>query len=77
LELDFVLYDKCIFLVGDWLVELGGDGMMSCLVLEHKTLVALNASEDGGLLDLPGADVLPFLLGVLLLGVRGLPSRIV
>jgi hypothetical protein len=51
--------------------------MMSCLVLEHKTLVALNASEDGGLLDFPGADVLPFLLGVLFLGVRGLPSRIV
>jgi hypothetical protein len=50
---------------------------MSSLVLEHETFVALNTLENGGLFDLPGADVLPFFLSVLLLGVRGLPSRVI
>ncbi|KAH9809187.1 hypothetical protein Tdes44962_MAKER06215 [Teratosphaeria destructans] len=49
---------------------------MGSLVLEHETLVAVDAAEDGGLLDTPGADVLPLLLGVLLLGVAGLPSAV-
>lgn len=55
--------------------------MVSGLVLEHETLVADNASELGGLLDGPRADVGPLLVLLLalglvggLLGVRGLPS---
>jgi hypothetical protein len=44
-------------------------------VLDDKTLVALHALVDGGLLNRPLADVRPFLVGTLgvLLGVRGLP----
>lgn len=48
--------------------------MVSSLVLDDETLVALNALEDGRLLNGPGADVGPFLLGVFLLRVRNLPA---
>ena len=50
--------------------------MVSSLVLDDETLVALNALQDGGLLDGPVADVCPLLIVGLdvLLCVRGLPS---
>ena len=69
LELDLVLDDESVVLVADGFVELGGDGVVSSLVLENKTLVAVDALEDGGLLDTPRANVLPLLLRVLLPGV--------
>lgn len=76
LKLDFILNHERLVLVVNGCVELGGDGVVSSLVLEHKTLITLEALEDGGLLDLPVANVLPLLLGVLLLCVRCLPPRI-
>jgi hypothetical protein len=69
LELDFVLHDQSLALVRDGLVKLGGDGVVSSLVFEDKTLVSLDASQDSGLLDTPGADELPLFLRVLLLRV--------
>lgn len=52
--------------------------MVSGGVLDDKTLVALDALEDGGLLDRPLADVSPLLVLLLvlglLLGVGGLPA---
>ena len=74
LKLDLILNDKSIALVRDWRVEFGGDGVVSGLVFENKTLITIHATKDSGLLDTPGADVLPLLLRILLLGVRGLPS---
>lgn len=74
LELDLILDDEGVILVGDSLGEFGGDGVVGSLVLQDQTLVAVDASEDGRLLDVPGADVLPLLLGVLLLGIGSLPS---
>jgi hypothetical protein len=69
LELDLVLDDEGVILVGDGLVELAGDGVVGSLVLEDETLVALDAAEDRGLLDGPLAVVSPLLLGALLLSV--------
>ena len=69
LELDLVLDDEGVILVGDGLVELAGDGVVGSLVLEDETLVALNATEDRGFLDGPLAVVCPLLLGALLLCV--------
>lgn len=63
LKLDLVLNDEGLVLVVDLLRELGGDGVVSGLVFEHETLVALNALENTGLLNGPGADIRPFLLG--------------
>lgn len=55
--------------------------MVSSRVLNDKTLVALNALENGGLLNSPLANICPLLLVLasvlhVLLGVRGLPSRL-
>ena len=80
LKLNLVLHDQSLLLVVD-LVELGRDGMVSSGVLEHKTLVTLNASILERLLNSPFADVSPFLwlfvvrlcLGILL-SMRRLPS---
>jgi hypothetical protein len=75
LKLHLILNDKGVILVVDSLVKLGGNGMVSSLVLDDETLVALNTLQDGGLLDGPVTDVCPFLIVGLdvLLGVRGLP----
>jgi len=74
LELGLVLYNESLVLVvnGGW--ELGGDGVVSGLVLEHETLVAVDGAEHSWLLDRPGTDVLPLLFGLLLLGVGHSPS---
>ena len=48
--------------------------MVSGFVLEHETLVAVDCTEYSWLLDGPGTDILPLLLGLLLLGVRDSPS---
>ena len=76
LELDLVLDNEGVVLVVDGLGELGGNGVMSSLVLDNKTLIALNTLEDSGLLDSPVANVRPLLIVGLdvLLCVRGLPS---
>lgn len=69
LELDLVLDDEGVILVGDGLVELAGDGVVGSLVLEDETLVALDTAEDRGLLDGPLAVVSPLFLSALLLSV--------
>src|SRR5690242_1556688 len=76
LKLNLVLNDQGVVLVVDRLGELGGNGVVSSLVLDDKTLVTLNTLQDGGLLDGPVADVSPLLvIGLdVLLCVRGLPS---
>ena len=50
--------------------------MVGSRVLHNKTLIAVHSLEHGGLFDLPGTDVSPFLLGfgVILLGIRWSPS---
>lgn len=79
LELDLILDNEGLALVLNLLRELGRDGMMSCGVLDHKTLVTFHALVDMRLLDGPFSYVCPFLILVgplgVLLGVRGLPSR--
>ena len=69
LKLHLILNDKGVILVVDSLVKLGGNGMVSSLVLDDETLVALDTAKDGGLLDGPLAVVSPLLLGALLLRV--------
>jgi hypothetical protein len=78
LWLDLVLNNQSLALVVDLLGELRRDGMVSCDVLDNQTLVANHAVEHGRFLDSPFTDVGPILLrlGVLLLGVRGSPSRV-
>ena len=51
---------------------------MGSWVLHDQTLITSNAWQDGRLFNRPLANVCPIFiaLGVLLLGVRGLPSRI-
>lgn len=79
LELDLVLDNKSLALVVNLLGELGGDGVVSGLVLDNQALVSLNSLVDGGLLDSPLANVGPLLLllacaGKVLLCVGRLPS---
>lgn len=78
LKLHLILNDEGVILVVDSLVKLGGNGMVSSLVLDDETLVALNTLQDGGLLNGPVTDVRPFLIVGLdvLLGVRGLPPSL-
>jgi hypothetical protein len=63
LQFDFVLHDQCLLLAVDGLGELGGDGMVSCLVLDYKALVANHAAKNCGLLDGPVADIRPLFGG--------------
>jgi hypothetical protein len=78
LELDFVLHNKGVALVVNGLGELGRDGVMSGLVLNDQTLIALHTLQHGGLLYSPVADISPLLLSrlVILLCVRSLPSTL-
>lgn len=62
LELGLVLNNQSLALVVNLLGELGGDGVVSGLVLDNQALVALHSLVDGGLLDGPLADVRPLLL---------------
>ncbi|GKT83306.1 hypothetical protein Ct61P_01156 [Colletotrichum tofieldiae] len=77
LELNFILDNEGLALVVNLLGELGRDGVVSSRVLDNKTLVALDALVDGGLLNSPFADVGPFLivLGVFL-GVGRAPASL-
>lgn len=53
--------------------------MVSSLVLNNEAFVAFHALQNHRLLDRPGADILPLLLGRLvrlLFGVRCLPPRV-
>jgi hypothetical protein len=76
LELDLVLDNEGVILVVNGLGELGGDGVVSSLVLDNQTLVTLHALQHGRLLDGPGTNVRPLLIVGLdvLLRVRRLPS---
>lgn len=79
LELDLVLDDKGVVLVVDDLRKLGRNGMVGSLVLDDKTLVALNALVDVRLLDRPLANVGPLLILLalqVLLGMGRLPPRL-
>jgi hypothetical protein len=78
LELDLILHHEGLILGVNLLWELGGDGVVSGGVLQHETLIASDAGEDGRLLDRPLSNVGPVLLalGVLLLRVGDFPSRI-
>ena len=79
MELDLVLDNEGLSLVVNFLGKLGRDGMMSCGILDDKTLVAFHALVDMRLLDSPFSNICPFLiffggaLGVLL-GMGWLPS---
>jgi len=70
------LDDEGVVLVRDSLGELGGDGVVGGLVLQYEALVAVQATEDRRLLDIPRADVRPLFLRVLLLGVGSLPPAV-
>lgn len=78
LRLDLILDNQGLAGVVDLGGELGGDGVVSGLVLQDETLVALNALEDGRLLNRPLAHVRPILIAlcVLALSVRWSPSRL-
>lgn len=78
LQLDFILYNESLALVVNFCGKLGRDGVVSSGVLKNQTLVASNAREDVWLLDRPLANVGPVFLalGVLLLRIRDLPSRL-
>lgn len=77
LKFDLILDNQWLLLWVDGLFENGRDGVMSSLVLDHKTFIANHAIEDMWLFDSPVADECPFLgilfLVVLLLCVRSLP----
>ena len=62
MQFDLVLYHEVLALVVNLLGELGGYGVVSRLVLEDETLVALDALEDVRLFNSPVADIGPFLL---------------
>jgi hypothetical protein len=78
LKLHFILNNECLSLVIDLLGKLGRYGMMSCCVLDNKTLVALHALVDMGLFYSPFSNICPFLILVgtlcVLLGMGWLPS---
>lgn len=59
LELDLILNYEGLALVIYSLVELGGNGVMSCGVLDHKTFVFFNSLENGRLLNGPGPNIGP------------------
>ena len=61
LKLDFILDYQGFALVVNFLVEFGGDSVVSGLVLHNKALVADNGLENVGLLDSPFAHVRPIL----------------
>lgn len=74
LELDLVLKNKSLALVIEGLVKQRRDGMVRGRRLDNKTLVALEAGENGRLLDLPLANVGELTIGTSLDSVGGLPS---
>lgn len=78
LKLDLVLNNEGVVLVVNGLGELGGDGVVSSLILDDKTLVTLHTLQNSRLLDGPVADVCPLLVISLdvLLCVRSLPSSL-
>jgi hypothetical protein len=76
LKLDFVLNNKGVILVVNGFGKLGGDGMMSSLVFDNQSLVALHTLENRRLLNRPCTNVCPLLVVGLdvLLRVGGAPS---
>ena len=62
LQLDLVLNDESLALVVNLLGELGGDGVVGGGVLDDKTLVVVDALEDGRLFDSPFTNVCPLLV---------------
>lgn len=79
LKFDLILNNQVLTLRINWFRKLGRDGMVSSLVFDNKAFVTLHALQNHWLLNRPGADILPLLLGRfvrLLFGVRCLPSRV-
>lgn len=76
LRLNLILNHQSLALIVDLLGEFGGNSVVGCSVLHNKALVALHSLQNRRLLDLPGTNVGPFLLGpgVILFGVRRSPS---
>lgn len=76
LQLYFILDNQGVVGVVDLVGELSGNGVVSSLVLDHKTLLALHSLEDIRLLNSPLANICPLLIGAgrLFLGMGGLPS---
>lgn len=64
LEFDLILNDEGFALIIYLLGEFGGDGMVSCRVLDNKTLVTLYGLEDRWLFNRPLAHVGPLLGGL-------------
>jgi len=62
LQLDLILNNKRVVLVVNGLGELGGDGVVSSLVLDDQSLVTFHALQHGWLLHCPGTDVRPLLV---------------
>ena len=62
LKLDFVLNNKGVIFVVNGLGELGGDGMVSRLVLDDQSLVTLHTLQYGRLLNGPSTNICPFLV---------------
>jgi len=78
LKLNLILYYKGLAGVVNGGGELCRNGVVSSLVLEHETLVAVDALVDQWLFHLPVSNVCPLLLITLgvLLCVGCLPSRL-
>lgn len=62
MKLDLILNNEGLPLVINLLWELGRDGMMSCGILDDKTLIAVHALEDMRLLYSPFSNICPFLI---------------
>lgn len=79
LKFDLILNDKWLSFGRNWLVEFGGNSVMSGLVLDDETFIANHSIEDRWLFDGPVADIGPFFFGtcsLLLLCVGWFPPGI-
>lgn len=63
LKFNLVLHNQILALGIDLLGEFGGNCVVSSLVFENKTLVALNTLQYLWFLNVPCADELPFIFG--------------
>lgn len=77
LRLHLILNHQSLALVVNLLGELGGNGVVSCDILHHETLVAFHSLENGRFFNGPFTDKSPLILGlgVLLLSLGRDPSR--
>ena len=80
MKFDLILDNEGLPLVVDLLGEFGRNSMMSCGILDDKSLVTFHAFENMGLFYSPFSNVCPFFILVralgVLLGVGWFPSCI-